>query len=66
MNMNITITVDVDKVEKLAEESEMNDSSFIRTICSELLTGIALETKRKGTIAAKRINMVNPFGFPVN
>mgnify|MGYP001654140864 CR=1 FL=1 len=53
----------MDKVAKIAEESENNESSFIQNLCKELLSAIAKESQKLSN-EMKAINMENPHGFP--
>lgn len=63
MELNITIKADCLTVSKLAEESESNDSVFVKKLCTDILQKIAVETR---TIyeTAKEVNKENPYGFP--
>ena len=63
MDIKITIKADRLTISKLAEETETNDSSFIKKFCTDILQKIAVETKSLSK-AAKEINMENPYGFP--
>lgn len=63
MNFAITLTADALTIAKLSEESESNESVFIRKFCTNILKQFAVETKEVCE-EAKRINKENPYGFP--
>ncbi len=64
MTFRITLRdIDMDKVAKIVEESENNESSFIQNLCKELLSAIAKESQKLSN-EMKAINMENPHGFP--
>lgn len=63
MDFTITLTADTLTIAKLSEESESNESAFIRKFCTNILKQFAVETKEVCE-EAKRINKENPYGFP--
>ena len=63
MNLNITLNAEVITIAKLSEESESNESVFIRNLCKEILQQFAVKTKDICK-TAKKINLENPYGLP--
>ncbi|WP_443739128.1 hypothetical protein [Treponema sp.] len=55
--------IDINYVAILAEESENNESKFVRKLCRVLLYDIAMNSK-KICDELKAINKENPYGFP--
>lgn len=64
--MEVTISIKAENltISKLSEESESNESDFIRRLCTDILKQIAIKTKDICD-AAKMLNMENPYGFPI-
>ena len=63
MKISITLDAEVLTISKLSEESESNESDFIRKLCSEILQQLAVRTKDI-YVSAKKMNKENPYGFP--
>lgn len=63
MDFTITLTADTLTIAKLSEESESNESVFIRKFCTNILKQFAAKTKEVCE-DVKRINKENPYGFP--
>ena len=63
MKISITLDAEVLTISKLSEESESNESDFIRKLCSEILQQLAVRTKDI-YLSAKKMNKENPYGFP--
>ncbi|WP_178842333.1 hypothetical protein [uncultured Treponema sp.] len=63
MNLNITLNAEVITIAKLSEESESNESAFIRKLCKDILQQFAVKTKDICNIT-KKMNLENPYGFP--
>lgn len=64
--MEVTISIKAENltISKLSEESESNESDFIRKLCTDILKQIAIKTKDICD-TAKMLNMENPYGFPI-
>ena len=61
MKVKIEIMADTNFVMNLVEESEKNESSFIKNFCDELLQQIGMQTKNIAQVV-NEINKINPFG----
>ena len=61
MKVKIEILADTNFVMNLVEESEKNESSFIKNFCDELLQQIGMQTKNIAQVV-NEINKINPFG----
>ncbi len=63
MELNFSLKADDITISKLSEESESNESLFIRNFCTDILKQIATKTKEICE-TARKMNMENPYGFP--
>ena len=63
MDYSLKLTADTLTIAKLSEESESNESAFIRNFCTDILKQFAAKTKEICE-DAKKINKENPYGFP--
>ena len=61
MKVKIEILADTNLIMNLIEESEKNESSFVKNFCDELLQQIGMQTKHIVQVA-NEINKINPFG----
>ena len=61
MKVKIEILADTNFIMNLVEESEKNESSFIKNFCDELLQQIGMQTKNIAQVV-NEINKINPFG----
>lgn len=63
MKLTVSLNAESLTISKLSEESESNESTFIRKLCSEILQQLAFKTKDVFE-SAKKMNLENPYGFP--
>lgn len=60
MKVKIEMLADTDFIMNLVEESEKNESSFVKNFCDELLQQIGMQTKHIIQVA-NEINKINPY-----
>ncbi len=61
MNIKIEILADTNFIMNLVEESEKNESSFIKNFCDELLQQVGMQSKHIVQVV-NEINKINPHG----
>lgn len=61
MNIKIEILADTNFIMNLVEESEKNESSFIKSFCDELLQQVGMQSKHIVQVV-NEINKINPHG----
>ncbi len=61
MKIKIEILADTNFIMNLVEESEKNESSFVKNFCDELLQQIGMQTKHIAQVV-NEINKINPCG----
>ena len=63
MEFKVILSIENSTIAKLSEESESNESNFVRKIFTDILKQIAIKTKEIYE-DAKTINLENPYGYP--
>ncbi|MDD5776200.1 MAG: hypothetical protein PUE59_11110 [Treponema sp.] len=63
MEFKVILSIENSTIAKLSEESESNESNFVRKIFTDILKQIAIKTKEIYE-DAKKINLENPYGYP--
>ena len=63
MEFKVILNIENSTIAKLSEESESNESNFVRKIFTDILKQIAIKTKEIYE-DAKKINLENPYGYP--
>ena len=63
MEFKVILSIENSTIAKLSEESESNESNFVRKIFTDILKQIAIK-KKEIYEDAKKINLENPYGYP--